>query len=162
MKRLSLFLYAIVLVFGVVGISNATTELAGITFDDNAFVDTVISYYLGPGASPDPSGIIGSNLATTVDFFNPGEYVEVGFTDNFVVNGAGYDLTVFEAGAPELMGVSLTVSSSVITVLSVDTGYTAPPPGGQVNVAFIDLSDLGIPMGQRISSEQVLNSVGSE
>ena len=79
-------------------------------------------------------------------------FVELGFTDNVVVNGPGNDLRLFEIGGlPDNFGVSLTTGGATETVHSAGTGLVQAD-GLSINVANVDLSALGIPAGGSVSS----------
>jgi len=151
MKKLLMVLCAMSLVFGIVGTASAI-NIAGYDFDDDAFVDSVISSY---GSYTTSGGsledvVTGSDLASYAFSWTSGAYLELGFTDNFLVNDTGYDLALFELGIPDSFGVSLTIGGITNTYSTSDTGYSAG--GYQVNVALIDLDDFGLAAGNSLSS----------
>src|SRR5919197_183427 len=101
-----------------------------------------------PGLSADASAtsVVSDGSADTEAFGKVA--LDVGFTDNVVVNGAGPDLAVFESGVPE---------GFTVAVFDAATGtYSAPlrfDPigigfydhcGFAVNAALVDLSSFGV------------------
>ena len=146
--------------------------IAGIDFDDDAFVDSVISSFgsYGPtvwftssvGAS-DSAAVIGTNIDTFAHSLSSGAYLEIGFRDNAVVNGPGPDLGIFELGGVlEPQFFTLTVadmlaSNNIIQVNTSFTGFTNNL-GLNINYGTLDLSDLGLAPGATVKS-LVLTSV---
>ena len=135
------------------GISaNAATMVGGITFDDNAFADSLIS----SAGSYDTSGGTLAEVLTDVDAGtwafsrDRGAYVELGFTDNFLVNGAGADLALFELGTADAMEVLITIGGTKIAYQPVYTGESAG--GYNLNLAQVDLDDFGVGAGVLLSS----------
>jgi len=139
------------LTFGVAGLANAT-DVAGYSFDDNAFADSLISssgtFSVTGGTLED--ALTGSALDTYAFSFSSGAYVELGFDDNVLVNGAGNDLALFELGVADAFGISLTIGGTTINYSTFDTGFNAS--GFDVNVALIDLDDFGVGAGVELSS----------
>ncbi|MCP5016448.1 MAG: hypothetical protein GY938_14470 [Ketobacter sp.] len=115
--------------------SQAAIEFGGISFDDNAFADRVLSTdftgdLTGCGgvvpASIDEA-IAGSDLNTWINYgyhdMEPGpngdynsaappyQYIELAFTDNVVVNNPGNDLAVFQIGTANSVRVGLDKAS---------------------------------------------------
>jgi hypothetical protein len=132
--------------------ANASTVVGGITFADNAFADTLIS---SSGSFTTSGGSVTSVLtdidAGTWAFSNsPGAFVQLGFTDNNLVNGPGADLAIFELGVPDSLKVSLTLGGTTHTYLTINTGFTAG--GFALNVAQINLDDFGVGAGTSLSS----------
>ena len=78
-------------------------------------------------------------------------HLELGFTDNVAINGAGNDLVLWEIGTPDDFGMSLTVGGFTHRIMSVSSGFTNAQGFG-INIAFLDLDDLGVAPGAAISS----------
>lgn len=130
----------------------AVTTIGGFNFADNAFADSLIS---SSGTFTTSGGSVSSVLtdidAGTYAFSSSaGAYVELGFTDNTVVNGAGADLVLFELGVPGTLKVSITIGGTTLNYLSVDTGFDAG--GFNLNAASVNLDDFGIGAGVALSS----------
>ena len=130
--------------------AHATVTVAGITFADNAFADTLIS---STGAYTTSGGSLASVLTDhdvgTYGFsFSPSAAVTMGFSAVNVFNGAGADLAIFELGIPDSFRV--TINGVEKDYLSAGTGFNAN--GFAVNVAKIDLSDFGLANGATINS----------
>jgi hypothetical protein len=146
--------------------ANASIVLGGITFDDNAFADEVVSYT--PGiiferqlTSPfdrivttPEDAVLGADLASSTISMSGGEILEVAFTDNAVVNHSGNDLAIFELFGSVEFG-NITINSITSSLSGISLG-SIPIPGTSfsnfVNVAKVDLSDFGIGLGDSISS----------
>ena len=129
----------------------ATLMIGDFTFDDSAFVDTVISTF-GPvsfNGADLVSSIAGSDLTTDIDLATSTSFfVELGFTDNLVINGPGVDLVLFELFRPEDFLVSLTVDGTAIFAPTLAGCCTSG--GFGLNTALVDLEDLGVPFGASI------------
>lgn len=170
---------AVLLCAGVAGRAEAVTTLPGAIdassnptsygFDDNAFVDEVVSvngvFFNETGsqvtdAAMAGSSLIGDNLDTFIfpDLFSgqPDPYpsVQVRFTDNWVVNGTangGIDLVLYEvsgtdAGEFAVISVGVTVGAGPERIYQLQrTGAVTPVNGWDINVALIDLADFGVP-----------------
>lgn len=142
---------------GSLGSASAITTVAGINFQDNAFADTVLAssglYTLG-GAATLQAAVTGPALTKYALTRDPGAYIQLGFTDNYLVNGAGNDLALFEYGAPDIFGVSLTIGGITHTYASVGTGFTGTVDGitYNVNVAEVNLDDFGVAAGAQLTS----------
>jgi hypothetical protein len=150
--------------------------IAGIQFSYNAFVDTLISsnptssipfaYPIEPSLYVDTFGIagdaatvedavIGDDISTAACNWDEDGYLELGFTDNRLVNGEGYDLVLFELGSSiDSFGVALQPGGQLIAYDSAFTGYYTLAAGingfVQINAAFVDLDDFGVPAGSTI------------
>lgn len=81
---------------------------------------------------------------------SPGAYVELGFTDNTLVNGAGADLVLFELGVPSIFKLSLTINGITRSYASIFTGSTAA--NFNLNAAAIDLDDFNVAVGSSLGS----------
>jgi len=142
---------AMALVFGIVSAANATVVVGGYSFDDNAFADYLISSsgsYTTSGGSLE-SCVTGANVYTYAFSQTPGAYLDLGFSDNYLVNGPGNDLALFELGIPDTFGVSLTIGGTTHTYQTFYTGYS----GGDynLNVALVNLDDFGFATGSLFS-----------
>ncbi|MBD2180467.1 PEP-CTERM sorting domain-containing protein [Planktothrix sp. FACHB-1355] len=151
MKNL-LALCSLLIGLGVANTANAATFVAGYTFDDNAFSDSLLSFsgdYTISGGSLEQV-LTDSDLTTYAFSFSPDAYVNLGFTDNFLVNGAGDDLVLFELGIPDTFEVSLTVGGITNSYTSSNTGFQAA--GYNVNALSINLDDFGVAAGGLLSN----------
>ncbi|MDY7012496.1 MAG: hypothetical protein SVX43_02645 [Cyanobacteriota bacterium] len=83
--------------FTAVAPANAAIIVGGISFDDNAFADSIISANFSgsifPSGNTLQEALLGSNINSHADT-SPGNFFELGFEDNFVLNGPGNDLAV--------------------------------------------------------------------
>jgi len=136
--------------------SAAPIVIAGVGYDTVDFSDTLIS----SGSTGGVFTVSGASLAAAVTGWDVDDwafcncttaYVELGFTDNVVVNGPGNDLRLFEIGTPDDFGISLTIAGATQTVNSAATGFNQGGGFG-INVANVDLSAFGIAAGDSISS----------
>ena len=163
--------------------AQAAIEIGGISFDDNAFSDRVLSTdFTGEltgctGSTPSTidEAIAGSNLNTWIDYgyhdmvpgpdgdYNsaapPTQYIELAFTDNVVVNSAGADLAIFQIGTANSVRVALDKASiqspysdGAVSVISDPVSFPTVYTNNciQVRVAYVDLSDLGVPEGESV------------
>ena len=149
---------AAVLTFGLSSAS-AITTVAGVNFqDNNAFADTVISSsgtYTLDGATTLQTAVTGSSLGKDASSSSTGAFIQLGFTDNYLVNGPGFDLALFDIGLPDTFAV--TINGTTIDYLSSSTGNkgTGINANMEINVAAIDLSDFNIPLGTQLSSIKI-------
>lgn len=135
--------------------ANATITIGGYTFDDNAFVDVVTGSsgtFKLVGGNTIASVILDNNVNTYLSSRDPGAYLDLGFTDNVVVNGAGDDLVLFELGWPDTWLV--TINGITQTVASSFTGQMVPVYSMTygLNAAAIDLTSFGVASGGTIDS----------
>ncbi len=161
----------------------ATQIVAGITFEDNAFADRIMStdftgLYEACQGFPSSSleeALLGPNLNTWFDYgyhdmvpgddgdYNssapPYQYIELGFTDNVIVNGPGADLVIFELGTPNTIRVALDKKSIQnafepgSVVLDVNAAYLPVRQYSNcdsVTAAYVDLSELGVAEGDSV------------
>lgn len=141
----------------------SAVAVGGYTFNPNAFADTVIS---SSGTFSTSGGTLSSVLtdtdAGTYAFsFTTGAFVEMGFTDNTLVNGAGADLVLFDLGVPDSFKLSITIGGTMLSYASVATGESAG--GFPLNAVAIELGDFGIASGASLSSIVIgLDFIGSE
>jgi len=155
-------------VFLSLGLSGAgaNTIVAGYDFQDSAFADSVISSsgsFTLIGAGTLSAAVTGSGL-TKYAFNSPilsGANIQLGFTDNYLVNGTGYDLALFEFGTPSSFAV--TIGGKTLNYLSASTGFTSVIGGTTyaINVAKINLDDFGITAGSQLSSVLIGMGIGS-
>ena len=110
------------------GLAHASIVVGGITFDDNAFADTLISssgdYTVGGNTSDLTTAVVGSDVDNFAFSFSPSTYLQLGYTDNVIVNGAGDDVALFELGVPDTFKFSLTIGGVTKEYLTADTGFT--------------------------------------
>ncbi len=144
---LILFSFGILLNLGLYPASTlASTTVAGITFDDDAFADKVISYdgtWLPISYAMTLEEILtGSNPETYAAPLYPGGYAVLKFTDNFVINRSGADLAVFEKSGP---GDEEPVSMTINGITNIYPTYATVYPS--ISVARINLDDFNIPSG---------------
>lgn len=137
--------------------ASASTTVAGVVFDDDAFVDTLLSWagsYSTSGGTLE--SVITDDSPNTWAFSGgAGDYLELGFTDNYLVNGPGNDLAIFEIGTVDVIPVSLTLGGSAVTKTPVSTGFSTGSYG--INLALWDLStDFGLAEGATLSSVVVI------
>lgn len=151
MKMKKLIITWLAVGLGIAGVANATIIVGGYSFDDNAFADYVISSagsYTTTGGSVE-SSVIGANVDTYAFSHTSGAYLDLGFSDNHLVNGSGYDLALFELGMPDTFGVSVTIGGTTQAYTTINTGYRGG--GYNLNVALVDLDDFGIAPGSVLS-----------
>jgi hypothetical protein len=151
----------VICALSLVGQTRADTTVAGVTFQDNAFADVLMSsagtYSTFGGSLADV--LTDKSVETWAYSGGIGDYVQLGFTDNFLVNGPGADLAVFEIGAPpDAVPVSLTVGGTTVTKVPVDTGFDTTLSGPyNINLATWDLStDFGMASGAVLNSVVVI------
>ena len=123
------------LAFLLPGTAHAVIEIGGLTFDDNAFADRILSTdytgLLGGCTGHEPAdldaALLGADLNTWIDYgphdFFPGEegdydstapptqYVELAFSDNLAMNETGPDIAIFQMGGANAVRVSLDIES---------------------------------------------------
>lgn len=131
-------------------LANAAVLVGGFSFDDNAFVDALNS---SSGSFTTSGGTLASAVtdvdAATWGFsFSQGAFLDLGFTDNVAVNGAGNDIVLFEVGAPDRWLVTINGISNQCQ--SASTGFNAG--GFSLNACGFDLSAFGIASGGTVSS----------
>lgn len=146
------------------GAATAAT-LGGITFDDDAFADSV-ALTSGSPFNTDFSGLLGSSNQSVADIgtSNNSPIIEVSFTDNIAVNGAGTDIYVYVPGEVFAIEAGLTAAFSPGT--SIQAAGVNPaaqlffdnaplnPFGFNPNsfLLAIDLDDFGLAAGAELSS----------
>ena len=153
-SKIKTLVVAVLLVLGVTSV-NAITTVAGINFQDNAFADTVISSsgtYTLNGASTLQAAVTGSSLGKDAFSSLSGAFIQLGFTDNYLVNGSGIDLVLFDIGLPDTFSVTLNGKTFDYGTSSTGMTGTGANAGQEINVAAIDLSDFGIVAGAQLSS----------
>jgi hypothetical protein len=157
MKVLTTICLVVAMLIAVPQLAVASVTVAGVTFEDNAFADTLISssgsYTTAGGSLADV--LTDQSVETWAYSFDRGAYAQLGFTDNYLVNGPGMDLAVFEIGAPpDAVPISLTIGGTVVTKMPVYTGYSTTETGPyNINVAMFDLgADFGLVDNAMLSS----------
>jgi len=141
--------------FGVLPtvVSTSAVTIAGVTFQDNAFADSVIS---SSGSFTTSGGTLADvltdkNVGTYALSQDAGAYVELGFTDNALVNGPGPDLALFELGSPpDTFQIALSIGGQTINYTSAATGFLSILDAQHIypiNLAEVDLSDFGVAAG---------------
>lgn len=147
-----------------VGTAGAAT-IGSITFDNDAFADAV-SLTSGSPANTDFSGLLGSSNQSVANIgtSNNSPIIEVFFTDNVVVNGAGADIFIYAPG--EVAAVQASLTAAFLPATSVQAAGVAPesevffdnaplnPFGFNPNsfLLAIDLDDFGLSAGAELSS----------
>jgi len=140
-------------VFGLIwGQCASAVTIGSYTFADNAFADTLLTS-LGT-FSTTPSGTLESVLTdtdpTTGAFSNDaGAFVQLGFVDNLLVNGAGADLVLFEIGTPNQVAVSLSFGGTEKTY---DFSSAGSVNGVAINEVAINLDDFNVAPDASFSS----------
>jgi hypothetical protein len=181
MKKIVLAV-AIMLVLGSLNLAHAEIPMFGYTFDDNAFSDNAtyvsgnIIYYgfstIGYTETGDPNkdlpmALNGHNLNTCIEgaMVGGGEspyLIDVEFVDNYLYNGPGADLAIWERYGAEAMYVSLFNPlvndwTSEKYYMPVHVGDLPPDETGMtgVNVAEVDFSYWGLPSDVQINKIRV-------
>lgn len=96
------------------------------------------------------SSVMTDNSADTWAFSSaPGSYLQLGFTDTLLVNGAGADLAIFEIGVSDSFNMSLSVGGTMMDYVDVDTGFNAG--SFDINLALIDFDDFAVGAGATLS-----------
>lgn len=131
--------------FAVPQMASAAVSVGGFSFDNNAFVDVLNS---SSGSFSTSGGTLASTVtdvdASTFAFsFSQGAFLDLGFTDNVAVNGAGNDIVLFELGVPDRWLVTINGISNQCQ--SAGTGFSAG--GFQLTACGLDLSAFGIASG---------------
>lgn len=146
---------AAILLLGTAGVAEAAFIVGGITFEDNAFADRLVTSAGSPtfsGASSLEAAVIGADLDSYANLLDGDDKITLEFTDNVVVNGPGNDLAVFTLFDPRPITFYLEGDDFVVraTVTTVPTGTTITN-GVPVNVGFYDLAFPLISSLRRIS-----------
>jgi len=150
-KTLTCAVVVMILVINIVSVANATVLVGGYSFDDDAFADYLISSsgsYSTSGGSLE-SCVTGANVDTWAGSLDPGAYLDLGFSDNYLVNGPGNDLALFELGVEATFGVSVTIGGTTLLYDTFDTGYSGG--GYKLNLALVNLDDFGLAAGSLLS-----------
>ncbi len=148
-KRLLAGLMLSLLLLVTTGFAHALTSVGGYNFDDNAFVDSLVSSngtWTHSGSTLE-STLVGSNPNDYAFGFGSSSSITLSFDDNFLRNGAGFDLAVFELGTAQTF--SLLIGSTTISYTGVSTGYQQG--GFDLIAAIIDLDDFGLEFGSLVS-----------
>lgn len=140
--------------------ASATISVGGFDFNDDAFADTLTAssgdFSTSGGSLAD---VLTDKDAGTYAFsFSEGAFVELGFTDNLVINGMGNDLVLFELGVADPLTV--TIGGVTLEVLTAATGFSAG--GFSLNAIALDLDLFGIADGGSISSLRLAFPINQE
>jgi hypothetical protein len=132
---------------------HADIVLGGITFDDTAFADELVASsgefsIIFPASLEE--AVTGHDTATSASSDDAGAFLELGFTDNIVVNGTGFDLVLVEGGGVE-DAFELTIDSVTLLVETMFTGEQTLS-GANMHFGFVDLDDFGVLPGASVSS----------
>jgi hypothetical protein len=135
----------------------ANITVGGITFEDYAFADELVSatsnWVYGGGASSLEDALVGSNPDDFAYAFGSTENVVLRFVDNAVINLSDDDLAIFELGTVEPFDLAVEVGGTRNNYSAVDTGYMAG--GYHLLVATINLDDFGISAGGLVDTIQL-------
>lgn len=169
-----------IVVFASCNAYAAPIMIGDLTFDESQFADAIgdttgdITTFVVANPPSDPSdpfaldsisvdeALTDTDINTGV-FCNPAPCdIELLFTDNFVVNGLGDDLLIFEQGGLE----SLTVTINGISLNFPRSDATLNPTiadelGGLLNIYAADLSSFGLADGAMVDSV-TLNLIDEE
>ena len=164
MKKLITICAVVGLIMVVSSTANASITVAGITFDDSAFADEVLGTsgsptfhrIIGPTAfdrvvTTADDALLGSDLASSTIELTTSQSVTVGFTDNAIVNLAGYDLIIFETfSSPEGGTVEVEIGGVTQFEAAVSLGQFDVLPGvtNYINAMYIELDDYGFAANQ--------------
>ncbi len=172
MKKLLVFLAAMSLVFCVVGSASAITMIAGYTFEDDAFADSLYDSQIGnsfvwfddglgnfyPTIAEFEASVVGSDI-TQGTALSGSDYMTLRFDDNYIVNAAGADFVVFEIGLPA------DFADVDVQLLGMDNSYTTTWTGYMtgmynINAVEIDLDDFSIASGGYVDLVSIINTTG--
>ncbi|MEW5769021.1 MAG: PEP-CTERM sorting domain-containing protein [Pseudomonadota bacterium] len=140
--------------------------MGNFTFADSAMPDVLRSHTLESGDLQGPGilqALADDRLTSYIDPDYLDDYVVLGFTDNAIRNGSGYDLAIFELWAPEAIRISLSAADPGIWITPVYTGYKTTFSNGstgKVNIAWLDLSVLGVG-NDALVTELLIGATGS-
>lgn len=178
------------LAFATSAASAASITVGGFVFDageaafaDDAFLVSGSGVRFnctagGTAASSFAEALSGSGVTQCANVSGGGDgIVEVRFTDNSIVNGAGTDLVIFEVSGPQSPGtpdprerfeVSILDGSTYSPFVAFDpvaTGFGTPEPTLDIFAVQIDLSSFGIATGvsiDRVRLHLFDNGLGSK
>lgn len=173
MKKLLVFLAAMSLVFCVVGSASAITIIAGYTFEDDAFADSLYGSQLGgtsfvwfddgsgnfyPTIAEFEASVVGSDI-TQGTALSGSDYMTLSFDDNYIVNAVGADFVVFEIGLPA------DFADVDVQLLGINNSYTTTETGSytgnySINAVAINLDDFGIASGGYVDLVSIINAGG--
>ena len=146
------------------GASYAAT-IGSFTFADNAFADNASTSLTtggtrGPAVSPASAADGDFSTASNLN----DSFVEIFFTDNILVNGAGADLVIFTNTNNNVIRLTAAASTNAPFVTGSSTfipvGATGNTSGFSLSAASIDLSDLGFADGAEITDGLFLSRGG--
>lgn len=137
----------------------ALITLGSYSFEDYQFAD---SYLLEKGVSSrDPSNAVGANFDSFVSVDSSNAF-SFNFSDNFLLNGSGFDIFVFELAAVETPGLSLSLEGLLVEGTFIETVKNVPNARFQVNIFGYDLGDLGIGLGSLYAGDLFLRTSSRE
>lgn len=166
MKKVPIVMMMLAALFIFALPAQADFTIGGITFADNAGADSLISYEgtysnnsTGVLSAAQLQGVLTDGLVSTYAFLSTPSllnYVNLGFTNNVLVNGPGNDLALFDLGDNAIFRLySINIGGSTQDFSTTFTGITTNTPENityNINVALIDLSSYGLAEGASISS----------
>jgi hypothetical protein len=149
-------------------VQSAPVAIGNLSFDDTAFADainsisgagTVLTFEV-PGDGTFPiNGITPEVALTDLDvntglFCNPAPCdVDLGFTNNVIVNGPGDDLLVFEQGGLESLNLTINgVQQNLPTADATTNATVTDADGTLLNLYYVDLTLFGLALGQTTNS----------
>jgi len=136
--------------------------VCGITFADNAFADDIGTYSTGWNSTDIATlkaTLCGTTVGDSIYSTNSADWMNILFTDNYIQNGAGYDLVLFEesgSGSPGSIGCTMGLTLNGIT-----KNYAPTWISGSTYVSYVELSDFGIASNTLLSSIQIRGYTGS-
>jgi hypothetical protein len=122
------------------------------TLADDAFVDALIGTggVVVPFTAPDvATGLTDTSLATSAMLKSIDAYVDLEFTDNVAVNGAGADIIIFERYGATAFNATIEIGGVTNTVIG---GGVFAVDGENTNATLIDLSDFGYLAGESVTT----------
>ncbi len=152
----SIFLVLFLLAFN----ANATLITVGSeSYEDYQFADSTL-LTTGTSIRP-PMNASGQDFNSFVTL-NATNALSVVFSDNFLLNGAGFDIVVFELAAKEAPSLSLSVGGGLVSGTLIERVSNFPGTQYVINVFGFDLSDLGIATGTLYDDGLFLRTASNE
>lgn len=155
MKK-SIFLVLYMLAFNA---NAALITVGSKSYEDYQFADST-SLTIGTSIRP-PANASGQDFNSFVTL-NDTNALSVVFSDNFLFNGSGFDIVVFELAALEVPSLSLSVGGGLISGTLLERVRDFPGTRYIINVFGFDLSDLGVANGALYSDGLFLRTVSNE
>jgi hypothetical protein len=137
--------------------STASIIVGGIPFDDNAFADKLLAssgtWYIANASSLEEA-LVGPSLTKWASGYPVYDgWAKLGFTDNFIKNGVGNDLAVFENSGPGLPGTA--GCQVTLTINGITQTYTPYWVENDIYLASINLDDFSIAAGGLVSNIEI-------